>query len=359
MTRIAYLSTFAALGLALAVWLLSQPPRGPDATGGSDELLVYSTTDEKEFAPIVEDFRTLHPDIAVEYVELDAAPLLDRFLAERAVGQPAADLLLSTAMDLQAKLVNDGYAAPHDSPSAQAIPEWARWRNEAFGITFEPAVMVYNTHAMSGRPLPKSRRALLEAIRGDPEFWRGSVGTYDITSSSVGYLLASQDDRLSSEFSALLKAFGDVGVRVEDNSSTLLQMLDRGQLKVGYNLLGSYARGLVEQGAPLAIVYPGDYTLAVLRTAVIPRDAPHPRSAHLFLEYLLSIRGQRLLETRTGLSAIREEVAQETGRFGLSQAEIGLLRPITLGPGLLVYLDSQKRRRLLANWTSLVSTPAD
>lgn len=359
MTRLAYLAGIAALALVLAVGLLSRSPGGPDTTEHGGELRIYSTTDENEFAPIVDDFRTLHPDIAVEYVELDAAPLRDRFLAEQASGRHSADLLLSTAMDLQAKLVNDGFAAPHESPSAQALPEWARWRNEAFGITFEPAVMVYNTDAMHGRPLPKSRRALLEAIRGDPEFWRNSVGTYDITSSSVGYLLASQDVRLSSEFSALLKAFGDVDVQVEDNSSTLLQMLNRGQLKVGYNLLGSYARGLVEQGAPLAIVYPADYTLAVLRTALIPRDAPHPRSAHLFLEYLLSVRGQRLLETRTGLSAIRQEVAEETGRFGLSQAEIGLLRPITLGPGLLVYLDDQKRRRLLENWTSLVSVPAD
>lgn len=349
----------AVLLLLLAVWLLPVGVRDPEVANGGDRLLIYSTTDEKEFAPLIDDFRSLYPAITVEYLELDAAPLFDRFLAEQASGRPAADLLLSTAMDLQAKLVNDGHAAPHDSPSAQALPEWARWRNEAFGITFEPAVMVYNTDSMAGRPLPQSRRALLEAIRNDAGFWRDSVGTYDIESSSVGYLLASQDVRLSSEFSALLKAFGDVGVRVEDNTATLLELLRRGELKVGYNLLGSYARGLIDAGAPLAIVYPADYTLAVLRTAVIPRSAPNPRSAHLFLEHLLSVRGQRLLETRTGLSAIRAEVARETGRSGLSQEEVGLLRPITLGPGLLVYLDDQKKRRLLANWQSLVNTPVN
>lgn len=357
MKRQAVLAAIAAVAVGVAAWLLPRAFDGPGDPGDGDRLVIYGTTDEGVFAPIIDDFRELHPQTEVEYVELDAAPLFERFLEEQTSGRPTADLLLSTAMDLQAKLVNDGYATPHQSKNAQALPEWARWRNEAIGFTFEPAVMVYNTEAMSGRPLPQSRRALLEAIRSDPEFWRGAVGTYDITSSSVGYLLASQDDRLSSEFSALLKAFGDVGVRMEDNTSTLLDMLGRGQLKVGYNLLGSYARGLVETGAPLAIVYPADYTLALLRTAVIPDGAPHPREAHLFLDYLLSVRGQRLLETRTGLSAIRDEVARETGRFGLSQAEIGLLRPITLGPGLLVYLDDQKKRRLLANWSSLLSTP--
>jgi iron(III) transport system substrate-binding protein len=150
-----------------------------------------------------------------------------------------------------------------------------------------------------------------------------------------------------------------VGVRVEDNTATLLELLREGRLKVGYNLLGSYARGLIDDGAPLAIVYPEDYTLAVLRTAVIPRDAPHAGSAHRFLEYLLSSRGQRLLETRTGLSAIREEVARKNGSNGRSPADVGLLRPIVLGPGLLVYLDDQKKRRMLDNWSSLVSPPAN
>lgn len=359
MKRLAYVAL--ALVLAVGVWLQLSPGgvQGANTASASGTLRIYSTTDQREFAPVIEDFRSVHPGIAVEYLELDAAPLFDRFLAEEERGGSSADLLLSTAMDLQAKLVNDGYAAPHRSVSAQALPEWARWRDEAFGITFEPAVLVYNTDAMAGRNLPGSRRALLEAIRSDPGFWHEAVGTYDITSSSVGYLLASQDARLSSEFSALIKAFGDVGVRVQDNTATLLDMLERGELKVGYNLLGSYARGRLKAGAPLAVVYPADYTLAVLRTAVIPDDAPHPQAAHLFLEYLLSVRGQRLLETRTGLSAIREEVAEESGRFGLSQDEIGLLRPITLGPGLLVYLDDQKKRRLLANWTSLVSAPPE
>jgi iron(III) transport system substrate-binding protein len=356
-SRLRYLLLTATLiGVAaLASWLAARPR--DIAAGQRLSLTIYSTTDLAEFAPVIEDFRALHPEIAVDYLEIDAAPLYQRFLEEEESRQPRADLLLSSAMDLQAKLVNDGYAAPHYSQSGQAVPAWARWRDEAFGFTFEPAVMVFNTRMMAGHPLPQSRRELLEAIRSDPDFWRGAVGTYDITTSSVGYLIASQDDRLSSEFSALLKAFGDIQVRVEDNTSTLLEQLRRGRLKVGYNLLGSYARHMVAVGAPLSIVYPRDYTLAVLRTAVIPRTAPHPAAAHLFLEYLLSVHGQRLLETHTGLSAIRQDVAQELGGYSLSQTEIGLLRPIQIGPGLLVYLDQQKRGRLLDNWTNLVSAP--
>lgn len=324
-----------------------------DAAGLPGRLTIYSTTDLSEFAPVIEDFRQIHPDIAIEYLDLDAMPLYERFLAEEARNEPRADLLLSSAMDLQVKLVNDGYAATHHSENSLALPEWARWREEAFGFTFEPAVLVFNTSLLAERPLPQSRDELLDALRDDPSFWRSRIGTYDIGTSSVGYLIASQDARLNGNFSALLKAFGDVDVQVADNTATILERLRTGKLKAGYNLLGSYARRVVAAGAPLAIVYPRDYTLAVLRTAVIPRNAPHPAAARQFLDYLLSIRGQRILETRTGLSAIRDEVAEGGRRFELASAAAGTLRPIALGPGLLVYLDDVKRRRLLENWSNL------
>lgn len=315
-------------------------------------LTIYSTTDTAVFQPVIEDFQMIRPDITVNYVDIEAAPLYERFLRETGEGRPQADLLLSSSMDLQVKLVNDGYATPHVSENSMSIPAWARWRNEAFGFTFEPAVMVFNAGQMQGTPLPRSRNELLSMLKDSPTRWRGRIGTYDIARSSVGYLLASQDARQSSEFGALIEAFGDAGVRVEERTATLLDLLEDGTLAVGYNLLGSYARARVESGAPLVIVYPQDYTLAVSRTAVLPANAPHPEAAHAFLDYLLSHRGQNVLSTKSHLSRIR--VTEGEGFAGFSGARVGPLRPISLGPGLLVYLDQLKREKLLSSWRVII-----
>jgi len=315
-------------------------------------LTIYSTTDMTVFQPVIRDFQTFRPDITINYVDIEAAPLYERFLREAGEGRPQADLLLSSSMDLQVKLVNDGYAAPHMSENAMTLPAWARWRNEAFGFTFEPAVMVFNTRQMAGTPLPRSRSELLSMLKSSPEKWRGRIGTYDISSSSVGYLLASQDARQGSEFGALIEAFGDAGVRVEERTGDLLDLLEDGTIAAGYNLLGSYARARVEAGAPLEIVYPQDYTLAVSRTAVLPANAPHPEAAHAFLEYLLSPRGQEVLSTKSHLSRIR--TGEVEGLGGLAGARVGPLRPVALGPGLLVYLDQQKRARMLASWRVII-----
>lgn len=321
-----------------------------------ESLTIYSTTDTTVFQPVIAGFQRMRPDVAVRYVDIEGAPLYERFLREAAQGKPQADLLLSSSMDLQAKLVNDGYAAPHTSEHAKSLPHWARWRDEAFGFTFEPAVMVFNRRAMRGRVLPGSRGELLAMLKASPERWRGRIGTYDIATSSVGYLLASQDARQSSEFGALMEAFGDSGVRVEERTGTLLDLIEAGELVAGYNLLGSYARARVAAGAQIEIVYPHDYTLAVSRTAVLPKNAPHPVAAHAFLEYLLSPNGQEILSTKSHLSSIRQRSDGNVELPGLNDATIGQMRPIALGPGLLVYLDKLKRARMLEMWRTAVGS---
>lgn len=324
---------------------------GQGEAPGSRALVIYSTTDIEAFQPVIDDFRALNPSIEIRYLLMEAAELDQRFRAEDKAGGSDADLLLSSAMDLQVRLVNDGYAAPHHSANAAILPGWARWRDEALGFTFEPVVMVFNRKVMAGREIPMSRPQLLDAVRADSAFWRGRIGTYDVAKSSVGYLVASQDARQSADFGAMAEAFRDARVVTAGTTSEILARLDRGELALGYNVLGSYARAHAERSRDLAIVYPSDYTLAVARTAVIPKSAPNAAAAHQFLDYLLSVRGQRILTNRSRLSAVRPEFDGPYTRLGITETSVGPLRPIGLGPGLLVYLDQQKRERLLALWS--------
>ena len=112
----------------------------------------------------------------------------------------------------------------------------------------------------------------------------------------------------------------------------LLDRVASGQLSLAYNVLGSYAQARIDAGAPLGIIEPEDYTLVVLRTAVIPRTGPHPEEARRFLDYLLSPRGQQVLSREARLMPIVTGNARGDHAPGRSR------RPIQLGPGLLVYL---------------------
>ncbi|MEG1680181.1 MAG: ABC transporter substrate-binding protein [Stenotrophomonas sp.] len=337
------------LGVLLAPSLRAAPgdvQRFPAQGVVTEQLRIHGTTDIEVFAVVIADYQRLHPGTEVVYEDIITQDLYARFLRDRSTAS-TPDLLISSGMDLQTKLVNDGYALPHRSPQTEAVPSWAKWRNEAFGISYEPVAMVYNTRALPAAKVPHTRRQLLDLLRAEGAPLRGKVGTYDIERSSVGYLLATQDAQRGSIAGALLGALGDNGVVREERTGVLLDQVSSGKLSLVYNVLGSYAQARIDAGAPLGIVEPEDYTLVVLRTAVIPRNSPHPAEAKRFLDYLLSARGQQVLSREARLMPII--------RNGGGDSDPGQnRRPIQLGPGLLVYLDALKRRQFLDAWRSSV-----
>jgi iron(III) transport system substrate-binding protein len=345
--RAIVLSTVAIVLLAAGLSYDATKGRPAHVTG---QLTIFGSSQSKIFEPVLAVYHRLHPETRVRYVDLDGETIYRRALDDAATGRPGADILLSTAMDLQVKFVNDGYSMPYVSAATRALPPWARWRDEAFGVALEPAVMVFNTRRMAGRVLPTTRAELVAAIQRDRAFWHGRVGIYDLRRRGIGYLLTSQESRQASDFGALMKAFGTASAQLESGSGTMLHDVAAGNLALGYDVLESNARRQAATGAPLAIVYPYDFTLAVLHVVVIPRNATHPDDGKAFLDFLLSPVGQDAIQHNAGFNPIwRNDLP------GGSTQRISVFRPVPLGPQLLVYLDSYKQRRLLANWQSLVS----
>jgi iron(III) transport system substrate-binding protein len=339
----------ALLTAAAGAWLGGCGPSSPTAPRDR-VLIVHASVRDELIAPVLRAFAAENPHIRIRHESMDGLQLYRSITESAAKGSPAPDLIISVAMDLQVKLVNDGYTSRHSSKAAAALPSWAKWRNEAFAVTFEPVAMVFNLNVMGARPIPRTRAELYQAINREPDFWRGRVGAHDIRESGLGYLLTSQDMRQASDFAALLQAFGDAQVRLLAGEGLILREVESGKLAVGYNILAGRGEERRAGGAPIAIVYPRDYTLAVLRTALIPRNAANPRDARILLDFLLSENGQRILSDASGYDPIREDLARAQGPPYAGAN----LRPIPLKPGLLVYLDPHKRRRLIANWLTLV-----
>ena len=88
----------------------------------------------------------------------------------------------------------------------------------------------------------------------------------------------------------------------------MLNMIERGEVLIAYNALGSYAQARAMTGAPIGIVLPEDYTLVMSRTAMIPRQSPQPHLAGRFIDYLLSRDGQEVIATHSTLYAISPEI---------------------------------------------------
>ncbi len=119
---------------------------------------------------------------------------------------------------------------------------------------------------------------------------------------------------------------------------------------LGYNLLGSYAAARAAQNPDLGVALLEDYTVVMSRIALIPKRAANPEGGALFLSFILSAEGQKVLAEKMHMSALSSAVSGPNTAAALRRQLGQRLRPIRIGPGLLVYLDRIKRRKLLHSW---------
>ncbi|MEO8686125.1 MAG: extracellular solute-binding protein, partial [Devosia sp.] len=206
------LLAIAVLGLAAteATAVSTYPATAP--SGPLQTLTIVGTTDEPLFRAFVTGFQLANPQVTVVYAETDTRPLYEGLVAGTL--DPKPDVIVSSAADLQMKLANDGYALAYSSPFLASLPAWARWRDEVFGFTYEPAVIVYNPDLISEAEVPRTHLGLAELLETQTARFAGKVATYDIAESGVGYLLAANDQFISSNFWRLATAFGRAQVRL-------------------------------------------------------------------------------------------------------------------------------------------------
>lgn len=342
---------FAVLALAAGAALAQPSADRLAAAQREGVVVVYAATDEEIVQPVIDDFEALHPGVKVEYHDMGSAEVYSRVVAEAVRGQ-GPDVVWSSAMDLQVKLVNDGYAQPHRSAETAALPAWAKWQDEAFGTTYEPVVIVYAAQYFAPDEVPYTHAALLRLLAAQPVRFHGRVATYDPARSGLGLLLHSQDAHANpTAFWRLARSLGALGAHRHATTAAMLDAVAEGELLIGYNLLGSYAQARARHDPRLGIVWPRDYTLVLSRVALITRNARHPEAARLWLDYLLSARGQRVLAESAGLYSVREDVSDHTASR-LRQQLGNAFRPIPIGTGLLAYLDQVKQRDFLRQWVA-------
>ncbi|MFB9261736.1 ABC transporter substrate-binding protein [Bradyrhizobium erythrophlei] len=325
----------------------------PAPAGTAATLLIHGTADIAPMGPVIEGFQKQHPEIEVRYRLYETVPLYqDAVMTSK--DKPLADLLISSAMDLQVKLANDGHLQ-QASIAARGLPDWAIWRNEIFGFTLEPAVIVYNKAALDRDEIPKSHQDLIRLLERSPERFRGKVATYDIGVSGVGYLFATTESMLSANFWRLAHALGVAKAQLFCCTQDMLDSLIRGNTLIAYDVLGSYALRQTELQGNIGIVVPEDYVVAVSRTIVIPRRARRPDLARLFVDYILSEAGQTVVADAFGLSIAGLGTDREQMKARYLAEKPGLLSFPTLGLPALTYLDVVKREQFVKTWRQIVS----
>ncbi len=283
-------------------------------------VVFYTHDSDPAGAAIADAFTKDFPKIKASYLRAQNGALYSKLLAERSAGRYGVDVIqfseVSTALDFKKR---DGYTR-YDSPEASAYPADALSSPSGYyfysGVTF--GGIAYNTDKVSAADAPKTWKDLLNPA------WKNGVNTKQAT-SGMQFVEWYELKKLYGE--GFWKEFAKQRPRGFDSRIQLFDRLAKGDDKIcalaewaGYQLYK-------DRGAPIAFVTPPDGLPATPIAAGIVSNAPHPEAAKLFLDWMMSPRGQNLYQTNSYFyyPSLRRDAEPMPG--GMKLSDFKLLYP--------------------------------
>lgn len=320
-----------------------------DGAKKEGKVVVYSTTDTKAAGPLIQGFEALYPGVKVEYNDMNSTELYNRYISEQAAGGTSGDVVWSSSMDTALKLAAD-YAQEYASPEQGQLPKWAVWKEKAYGTTYEPVVFIYNKRLIPQGDVPDSHAALAKLIASQTDKFKKKVTTYDIEKSGLGFMLSVQDSKADPHYFATLADVAKGGLAVQSSTGTMMERVSSGENLIGFNILGSYAEARAKTDPSLGISYPKDYTLVLSRVSFISKEAANANAAKLWLNYVLSEKGQSILANQADIPSIRNDIEGKNDIEGMTKMLGNALKPIPVDESLLEYLQPAKRLDYIKQW---------
>jgi iron(III) transport system substrate-binding protein len=178
--------------------------------------------------------------------------------------------------------------AAYRSPNRDALRPGYRDEEGYFNAIFtQGQLFLVGSTLFRARDYPKSIEDLLL-----PK-WQGRLGMDD---ESYDWLAALMDYYGEEKGKQIAERLGQQKLNLRKGNTLLGQLVAAGEIPVmidGYNHTGYL---LKSKGAPIELIFPEPYVTAKTPTAVwIGARAPHPHSAALFVDFLLSKRGQEAM----------------------------------------------------------------
>jgi iron(III) transport system substrate-binding protein len=256
------------------------------------QVNVYTSLSSFITKPLQESWKATFPDITLNLYRAASEDVSARFLAESASGTKGADVVETNGTTMLIFQHDKNLLVPYrGSPYAAQIPKQYRF-DDFTADRIEKFVIAWNTNLV--KDPPKSFQDLADpkwkgkiAMEPTDSDWFAALYAYFTTSASPKLTTAQADDLFkkiaansqlipghSAEASAL--AAGQVQVVVTGHAQSMEQL----QAKNAPISFSPFVTPVVERPQGVGISY----------------LAPHPASALLFYDYLLSPVGQRMLQ---------------------------------------------------------------
>jgi len=294
----------AAAGIAAAPALAQMPAWEKDlyeAAKKEKEFTVYTAHyNTEEAANLCSAFEKKYPGVKCNFVRTTAQVAFQRFQQDMQANKPVASLFSSTDVGHYVDLKKRDLLMPYKPNNLAKMVDSLRQYNDpdgTYAVTAAALMLItYNTSLVSEKDAPKNWPDLL-----DPK-WKGKVSIgHPAFSGYVGTWVVLMRKLYGWDyFEKLEKNQPQIGRSVND-TVTMLNAKER------WVAAGPEATTLLsrDKGNPLAVIYPTDGSLLMVSPSGIPKNAPAPNAAKLYLEFLLDTEAAETQVKSHSLSVIK------------------------------------------------------
>jgi iron(III) transport system substrate-binding protein len=262
------------------------------------QLVFYSGMPIPDAQAILLALEKKYPFIKTTFYRATGSALVSRIQTEQRAGTHAWDVMNATGFEPYA-LLEQGYFAKYDSGERKEFPEGHKDNDGMWATMYTtPMVVSYNSKLVAAPDLPKDYADLLS-----PK-WKGRLG---MDSSDFEWYANLRKIWGAEKARNFLEGLKKQDVRFAQGRSMLTGLLSGGEIAL---LVNNFLQNVIEakrKSSPVEFLAL-DPVVSAAGLVGINRLAPHPNSARLFVDFVLSREGQGLI-VKTDRSSVRKDVA--------------------------------------------------
>ena len=264
-----------------------------DTAKSEGEAVIYANMDVTAMKPLADGFMRRYPGVKATSVHFSGAAIITRIESESRVGKPLSDVVLSGQLGVLSS-IEKRIAARYRSPEREALRDGFKDK-DGLWTTYMTNVMVsaYNTRLVKKEELPRSVEDLLRPR------WKNKL-----VMDSQSYVWFGTMMQFLGEDNGLrfMKRLNEQNLQHSRGRRLMTQLLAAGEHEIAVETNLNSVLSLSRQGAPLSFTPIQPYFLSP-SLVFMSANAPHSFAGALFIDYLLSEEGQKIIVTTNRMPA--------------------------------------------------------
>jgi iron(III) transport system substrate-binding protein len=284
-----------------------------EKVGKEGKVVLYSCPGREYVEPLVKELERIYPGIKIETTYGKGSQLEEKIRSEARAGRPVADLF-SCGWNSLHRFGAEGYLGQYVSPELKHFPASAVDKS---GMKLPHSAHVYGI-------VINTRMVGVEDVRSWADLanpkWKGKLAVQDPRRGGgfSWFVQTLMDPALGESY---VRKMGQQKIFFGRTNDLVQSMLVRGEYAI--HIAGTEERAAqeAEKGAPLKFIKPRDGAFYTRIGFSMVKNAPHPNATKLYIDFVLSEKGQKLLG-ETGYVAVRKGIRAKDGSVPLEGANL-------------------------------------